>query len=62
VPYQVGEMTNPKPDDQWLTTIDDAEREAGRLSVRDTNCPIAIWDENCDVLKLFLCGQIFEPT
>jgi hypothetical protein len=59
--YQVGEMTSPKPDDQWLTTLDDAEREAGRLANRDENRPIAIWDEEPAVVKLFLCGQVFKP-
>jgi len=62
VPYRIGEITNPRKDDPWFTTIDEAECEAGRLSAKDTNCPIAIWDDNCDVMKLFLCGMMFEPT
>lgn len=64
VSYQVGEAANPKDDDPTFAKLEDAEVEAKFQHGRDRHglVPIAIWNEHCDIKKLYFLGYTFKPV
>lgn len=60
--FQVGELTNPKAVDPKFSILQEAIDHAAELASKDINAPFAVWDEACDVVTLFLCGQEFKPA
>lgn len=60
--YQVGSPNNPKPDDAKFGTFDDAYAAASKIAGDTFSDAVAIWDERCDIVHLFLNGQEFKPA
>ena len=60
--YQVGVLTNPEKADIIFSDRFDAIWHARQVSKADTNLPLAVWDDDCNVERLFLCGQEFVPV
>lgn len=60
--WQVGSASNPKPTDEWFEDEMLAIEKAEKLAQEDFYWPVAVWDENYDIVHLFLCGQQFKPV
>lgn len=58
--YKIGRLLNPLPSDLERYVFSEAYGLAFEMAT-DPNDPIAIWDQDDEVVKLFLNGDEFRP-
>jgi hypothetical protein len=60
--FRVGNAVNPKSSDPWYDDELKAIEEAQSYAKLDFHRPIAVWDEQDNILHLFLCGEQFRSV
>ena len=61
--WRVGRATEPMPEDKYYSDFSVAIDKAGRMAdAEGVRVPIAVWDEQSDIVHLFLCGEQFRKV
>lgn len=60
--YKVGLASAPTDHDPLFDDERLAIEAAERIAVDDFYAPVAVWDERCEIVHLFICDQHFKPA
>ena len=60
--WRVGDAACPSDDDIRFADERAAIEAAQYMALKAFSRPVAVWDEQDDIVHLFLCGQQFRPV
>ncbi len=61
--YRVGIASDPRGTDPTFHDIEEARNEASKwIGKHDIHTPIGTWDDQCNIIHLWLMGQEFRPA